>query len=124
MTSTQQKSILIIEDDKDIVFALTDFLETEGYKILAAENGFSALELLNKSELPNLILLDMMMPIMNGWQFALEFVSKFDHLCPFVIMTAAADAKKRAEEVSAVGWIEKPFELDKVLELIKKHERK
>ncbi len=122
--TAEQKSILIVEDDKEIVFALTDFLESEGYTVLSAENGFAALELLQLNKLPNLVLLDMMMPIMNGWQFALEFVAKFDRQCPFVVMTAAADAKQRAEEVSAVGWIEKPFELDRALELIKKYERK
>lgn len=124
MSDVQQKSILIIEDDKDITFALTEFLESEGYKIFAVENGQLALDLLKKVALPNLILLDMMMPVMNGWQFALEFVSKFDHLCSFIVMTAAADAKTRAEEVRAADWIEKPFELDRVLELIKKYERK
>lgn len=124
MTDLKQKSILVVEDDPNILSALSTFLESEGYRVLIALNGSIALELLKKDKVPNLVLLDMMMPVMNGWQFALEFVARFDHLCPIVVMTAAADAQKRAEEISAIGWIEKPFDLDRLLALIKKHERK
>ena len=124
MTILKSKTILIVEDDPDISFVLSDFLESEGYTVQVAENGAAALLLLSKHGVPNLILLDMMMPVMNGWQFALEFVAKFDHLCPIIVMTAAADAEQRAKDVSAIGWIGKPFDLDKLLALIKKHERK
>ena len=124
MENEKQKLIMIIEDDKDILFSLNDFLQSEGYKVIVAENGMVAMDLLLKNELPNLILLDMMMPVMNGWQFAIEFISMFDHLCPIVVMTAAADAQKRAHDDSAIGWIEKPFDLDKLRAIIKKHERK
>jgi CheY-like chemotaxis protein len=66
----------------------------------------------------------MMLPVMNGWQFAIEFVAKFDRHCPIIVMSAAVDAKQRAKDIGAVGWIEKPFAFDKLLELIKKFERK
>lgn len=124
MTTSEAKSILIVEDDKDLSLFLSVFLEDEGYVVRVAENGLVALELLKKHSLPHLILLDMMMPVMNGRQFAIEFTAKFDHLSPIVVMTAAADAQQRAKEISAIGWIEKPFNLDKLLVLIKKHERK
>lgn len=124
MTISEGKSILIVEDDKDLLFGLSVYLEDEGYTVQVAENGLVALELLKKHGIPHLVLLDMMMPVMNGWEFAVEFIAKFDHLCPIVVMTAAADAEHRAKEISAIGWIEKPFDLDKLLALIKKHERK
>ena len=124
MVDAQRKTILVVEDDQEITFTLKLFLEDEGYQVLVAENGLKALELLSQSGVPHLILLDMKMPIMNGWQFALEFMNKFDHSSPIVVFTAAADAAKRAQEVNAIGWIAKPFDLDELLRLIKKHERK
>jgi CheY-like chemotaxis protein len=123
MSSEKKKSILIIEDDQDILLALKSFLEVEGYAVQTAENGFEAMELLKEGEMPNLILLDMKMPVMNGWQFAIEFLAKHDHLSPIVVMTAAADAKQRAQDISAIGWVSKPFELDELLKIVKKYER-
>lgn len=118
-----KKTVLLVEDEESIVFVVSSFLENEGYTVLAAENGFAALEQVKKHGVPHLILLDMQMPIMNGWQFAIEFIDKFDHLSPIVVMTAAADAEKRAKDVTAIGWIGKPFILDDLLAKIKKYER-
>ncbi len=122
-TVKNQKTILVIEDDQEILLTVKEFLELEGYNAQTAMNGFEALELLKTGAIPNLILLDMKMPIMNGWQFALEFLDKHDHCAPIVVMTAAADSEQRAKEISAIGWIGKPFDLNQLLELIKKHER-
>ena len=124
MTNLNPKTILIVEDDPTILQVLSEFLEDEGYTVQVAKNGAIALELLKKYGVPHLILLDMMIPVMNGWEFAAEFIDKFDHLCPIIVMTAAADAELRAKDISAIGWIDKPFNLNKLLELIKKHERK
>ncbi|MFA6238046.1 MAG: response regulator [Bacteriovorax sp.] len=112
------KKILIVEDDQDILFALSSLLEDEGYTVQTAENGLVALELLKKSGLPQLILLDMIMPVMTGWQFALEFNAMYDHQCPIIVMTAAADAEQRAKDIGAAGWIGKPFALDKLFKMI------
>lgn len=121
MTILKSKTILIVEDDQDISFAISKLLEDEGYIILAAENGIAALELIQKQGVPNLILLDMIMPKMNGWEFAREFAAKYGSPCPIIVMTAAADAKQRAKEINAIDFIEKPFNFDKFLALIKKH---
>ncbi len=121
MTSLKLKTILIIEDDPDISFALSSLLEFEGYSVQTAENGFAALELLKTHGPPDLILLDMMMPVMNGWQFAAEFLARHDHLCPIIVMTAAADAEQRAADINADGWIEKPFEMNALYAVIEKH---
>jgi DNA-binding response OmpR family regulator len=61
------------------------------------------------------------MPVMNGWQYAIEFAAKYDHICPIIVMTAAADAEQRAKDINASGWIEKPFDLNKLLAVIEKH---
>ncbi len=122
-TTSNQKTILIIEDDKTILFTIKELLKIEGYEVHTAENGFAALELLESCPLPNLILLDMKMPIMNGWQFAGEYLAKHDHKAPIVVMTAAADAEQRAKDINASGWVSKPFVFDNFLKMIKKHER-
>ncbi len=124
MTRIEKKTILVIEDDRDILSTLREFLEFEGYEVKTAENGFTAMTLLKTFDPPHLILLDMRMPVMNGWQFAIEFLNKYDHTTPIVVMTAAADAEQRAKDINAIGWVGKPFDLNALLEKIKKHERK
>ena len=121
MTISKSKTIFVIEDDPGISFVLSELLEGEGFKVQVAENGVVALELLQKHGVPSLILLDMIMPKMNGWEFAKEFTEKYDHLCPIIVMTAAADAKQRAKDINAVDLIEKPFDFDQFLATIKKH---
>jgi len=114
-------TILIIEDDEDILFSLRDYLELEDYRVLTAGNGLEALELLKETETPNLILLDMKMPLMNGWEFAAAYTEKFTQRAPIIVVTAAADAEQRARDVQAVSFVEKPFNLDNLLEKIKIH---
>lgn len=120
MASLKHK-ILVIEDDQDILFALSSILQEEGYTVQVAENGLIALELLKAHGLPHLILLDMMMPVMNGWEFGAEFLARYDRQCPIVVMTAAADAKQRALDIHADGWIEKPFDLNELLITLDKY---
>jgi len=122
-TSTNQKIILVVEDDEEILSSVKMFLELEGYKVLIAPNGFEAMNILKTTGIPNLILLDMKMPIMNGWEFAIEFLDKHDHNAPIVVMTAAADAEERAKDIHAIGWLAKPFDLDVLLAKVKKYER-
>ncbi len=121
MINNSGNRILIIEDDSDIAFAICTLLESEGYDVQVAENGIVALTSLKEKGVPNLILLDMMMPKMNGWEFAAEFHSQYPKSCPIIVMTAAADAKQRAADVQAAEWIEKPFAFKKFLELVKKY---
>ena len=124
MTTDTKKLILVVEDDQDILEVVRLFLESEGYRVLCAANGFEAMSHLKSSGVPHLILLDMKMPIMNGWQFAIEFLSRHDHMSPIVVMTAAADVEQRAKDISAIGWIGKPFQLDDLLAKVKHFERK
>lgn len=113
------KTILILEDEKDILQTLSELLKTEGYEVQTAQNGKEALAFLKTSSMPDLILLDMKMPVMNGWDFTKEFYRLYDHRSPLLIMTAAADAEQRAKEVNASGFIGKPFDLEDLLTKIK-----
>jgi CheY-like chemotaxis protein len=71
--------------------------------------------------MPALVLLDMRMPGMNGWEFAREFRSRHGRAAPIVVVTAAEDARSRAEEIEADGWLAKPFDLEDVLAIAKRH---
>jgi CheY-like chemotaxis protein len=111
------RSVLVVDDDLDLRGALELILEGEGYRVLTAANGEEALARLDR-EIPAVILLDMRMPIMDGWQFAREFRARLGWPCPVVVCTAAEDARRRAMEIEAEGYLEKPFDIDDVLEAI------
>ena len=98
-------------------------LEEDGYRVRGAKNGSEALDVLQKEGMPHLILLDMRMPVMDGWQFAAEFRARYDHKAPIIVMTAAGDSKQRAEDVQAEGWLGKPFRLDDLSSTVKRHIR-
>ena len=99
-------------------------LKDEGYNVVVAENGAVALILLKQYGLPHLILLDMMMPVMSGLQFAKKFALEYADPCPIIVMTAAENASQRAQDIGAIAWIGKPFSLIQLIELVKLHERK
>lgn len=112
------KSILIIEDEKAIQEVLKDAIELEGYNVSTADNGQEGLNILPRMPTPCLILLDLMMPVMNGWQFA-EAISKDMVLAtiPIVIVTAYGD---RAGLIPSKGVLKKPVDLDTLLNVVKK----
>ena len=109
--------ILVVDDDPDMqdVMALT--LELGGYEVARASNGQQALERVEEG-MPDLILLDMRMPVMDGWTFAAELRRRHAACAPIVVCTAAEDAQRRAREVAAVGCLSKPFELDEMLRVV------
>lgn len=121
MSSSQLQPILVVEDEEDIRFVISSILSDEGYAVREAQHGLAALESIARAGMPKLILLDMLMPVMDGWQFAAEVRAKYDNVAPIVVMTAAADAKERANAIGAVAWIAKPFAMGDLLVLIKKH---
>ncbi|WP_242395150.1 response regulator [Anaeromyxobacter oryzisoli] len=107
-------SVLVVEDDPDLLALLDMVLAGAGYRVRTAAHGAEALERVLE-EMPGVILLDMRMPIMNGWEFARELQARYDHPCPIVVLTAAENADQRAAEIGAEGWLSKPFDIDDVL---------
>src|SRR6185503_16336865 len=106
MSVKNEKRILIVEDSLDIQTLLARFLESEGYTVARAANGNIALNLLQSVEtLPNLILLDLMMPDMDGFQFRDE-QKKNPRLAkiPVVVMTASGDIQSKAMKIGAKGF--------------------
>lgn len=116
VTGKKCNSILIVEDEKGIQEILKIALEMEGYQVFTADNGKEGLDLLPKMVTPCLILLDLMMPVMNGWEFA-EAISKDMTLAtiPMVIVTAYGD---RAEKIPSKGVLKKPIDLEALLKIV------
>ena len=112
--------ILIVEDDEVISQTLEFVLVEEGYAVALAANGKEALARV-EGQPPRLILLDMKMPIMDGWAFAAAYRERPGPHAPIVVMTAARDSRSRAAEIGADGFIAKPFDLDALLALVRRH---
>ncbi len=111
--------VLIVDDDLDIQQVVADVLEDEGYTVRTAAHGAAALEQVAQ-QLPAVILLDMRMPVMDGWSFARAYRSRPGPHAPIVTMTAATDAKRWANEIGAAGVLAKPFEFDDLITVIER----
>jgi DNA-binding response OmpR family regulator len=106
--------VLIVDDEEAILDMLREFLAAEGYDVSVARDGMDALDSVSKHP-PAVILLDMKMPRMDGWQFAQE-LRKRGLTVPVIVMTAAHNARQSAEEIRADDHLAKPFaSLDEVL---------
>jgi CheY-like chemotaxis protein len=111
-------SVMIVEDDRDTREMLGRFLELEGFDVRTAENGQMALESLSADRSACVILLDLMMPVMNGWQFreAQTNDPRFAKI-PVIVVTAAG-ARDDIPAIHADGWVSKPVDFDRLLATI------
>jgi urea transport system substrate-binding protein len=109
---TSAGRILVVDDDADLRECVGLILTSIGYEVTSAANGQEALDLMDGS-VPDLILLDMKMPVMNGWEFCRALEGR-DGRPPIVVLTAAPDPAARATEVHADGWLGKPFEYEEL----------
>jgi CheY-like chemotaxis protein len=109
--------VLIVDDDPDMLDLVEQAIVDRGYRAARANNGEEALARTAEAE-PQLILLDMRMPVMDGWSFARVFRERYGRLIPIIVMTAAEDSKLRADEVGAEADLGKPFELERLYEVV------
>jgi CheY-like chemotaxis protein len=114
--------ILVVDDDPELRETLGELLGEEGYDTRLAENGKRALEFLRRGGRPSLILLDLMMPEMNGWQFREEQL-KDEELrdIPVVVMTASRGLVKEAIPVQEILF--KPVGLGEIIEAVERNAR-
>jgi len=111
-------TVLVIDDDAEIRNTIADILGGEGYGIAEAENGREALAQLRAGLRPSLILLDLMMPIMDGWEF-LEERAKDEVLKALsVVVVSATPEIVRVPETS--GFVRKPMRLERLLEAVER----
>ena len=116
-------TILAVEDDEDLRVLLSLILEAEGYTVTTAANGLEALARV-REHMPDLILLDMKMPVMSGAEFAAVYLAQHrDHArrAPIVVMTAAEHASRRCQEISANDFLSKPFAADELVRMVKRY---
>ena len=115
--SIPKKTILIVDDDEDILAAVAGALEDEGYHPVCVTNGAAALEYLKSSPPPCMILLDLMMPVMDGWTFRDEQQREpeWARICT-TVMTAFKNLQQRA--VAADHFLPKPLRVEALLQVV------
>ena len=112
--------VLVVEDDPDMVDAITMVLDQGHYPCRSAENGREALEQVERRR-PALILLDMLMPVMDGWQFARELRARFGRTVPVVVVTAAEHVRTRGDDIEADAVVSKPFNVNTLLQVVARY---
>lgn len=114
-----ERTILLVDDDHDVTEALSSVLQDEGYDVVTASNGHEALLYLKThSPRPSLILLDLMMPVMDGYEFRIE--QRRDPMIaaiPVVVLTVGTMGE-RVAEMGVTGHLRKPFDLERLLDEI------
>ncbi len=117
MQKDEQKSILLIEDDISLRELVQQLLELEGYKVVTAENGRVGLNLLEKNLAPNLILMDLMMPDLNGWQF-IEIKKTIENIREIPVIAFSAYDEHQIKKIEVQAFVKKPIKIDFLLKTI------
>lgn len=109
-----QPTVLIVEDDVDTREMLARFLELEGFHVEMAANGRQALERLEAGADASVIVLDLMMPVMDGWQFRREQIRRAS-LAKIPVIVVSAAGHERIEKIDADAFLSKPVDLEELL---------
>ena len=110
--------VLVVDDERGIRETLQGLLEDEGLLVLTAADGAEAVECVAQSW-PDVLLLDLGLPILNGEEVVVELRARFGQTPPFVIITAAGNAAERSHRLGAAAYLEKPFDLDDVVRVVR-----
>lgn len=114
--------ILVVDDDPAILDMVTWALTEEGFEVQGATQGAEALAAI-ECQLPSLVLLDMTMPVMDGWEFSRRLRERYGHRIPIICMTAAKDARRRSQEIEAEAFLAKPFDLEDLFACVEQYAR-
>ena len=115
------RTILVIEDEKDIRDSIAQLLSMEGYSVRTATNGKEGLEALRQLPTPHLVLLDLMMPIKNGYEYNLEHRQDAAYsTVPIVVMSADGHLEQKKAKLDAQAYLTKPLDIDNLLETIQR----
>ena len=107
-------TVLIVEDDPDTREMLGKFLELEGFLVESAANGQQALEKLEAGVRPRVIVLDLMMPVMDGWEFRRRQL-KDERIATIPTIVVSAAGRDRMAQVTADAYLAKPIDMDELL---------
>ena len=116
------RQVLIVEDDPALRETLTQVLADEGYDLLSACDGLEAVNCLKKGKRPDVILLDLSMPVVNGWEFRMFQMREPDLArIPVIIITAGGYTREEVAWLEPSALIPKPVDLPFLLSSIRKH---
>ena len=110
--------ILIVEDDTLVRELTATLLSEAGYEVATAGDGWAGLAALEASR-PDLVLLDLRMPEMDGWAFAQRYRELAEPRAPLVLFSTANDLAEHAVALGAAAWIEKPFAIDALTGIVR-----
>lgn len=117
-------SVMAVDDDPDILLAFKDVLEMEGYAVLLARGGREALDLLRRGARPALILLDLMMPDINGWEFRERQVADASLASlPVVVISGQGVSARDVAQLGVDGYLKKPVDLEQLLDTVERYVR-
>jgi CheY-like chemotaxis protein len=117
-----EKVVLVVEDDAGAREAMAGLLRTEGYVVVTAEDGQQALDWLHGTSPPDLILLDLMLPGMDGWEFRKRQLGDPALApVPVVLISGTWELGKAAEALAAAGFLEKPVDVDRLRAEVRRH---
>jgi CheY-like chemotaxis protein len=121
MTEANEENVLIVEDDPETAKALAEYLNSQGYRSMIATNGQEAIDVLRAGERPCLILLDIMMPVKNGWDFRDEMLNEPELASiPVVVVTADISAVTRAMRLR-LPLLKKPIDPGRLMTEVARH---
>jgi CheY-like chemotaxis protein len=112
------RPILIVEDDEDLREMMAQLLTLEGYQAATVANGREALEYLHSERRPSVILLDLMMPVMDGWEFHRRMEAD-PTLPPVPVIVLSALDQVRTANIHAAAFLKKPLDFDRLLDLVR-----
>jgi CheY-like chemotaxis protein len=110
--------VLIVEDDEDLREMMAQLLTLEGFHAATVANGREALQYLHNGEKPHVILLDLMMPVMDGWEFRRQQQAD-PALAPVPVIVLSALDQGRASSLEADAFLKKPLDFDRLLSLVR-----
>jgi CheY-like chemotaxis protein len=118
MASSTHCPVLIVEDDEDLREMMAQLLSLEGFHTATVANGREALEYLHDAGPPQVILLDLMMPVMDGWEFRRQQQAD-PQLAPVPVIVLSALDQARASALDADAFLKKPLDFDRLLTLVR-----
>jgi two-component system, chemotaxis family, chemotaxis protein CheY len=113
-----RERILIVDDDESIRQIVGLCLSDEGYEVFEAPNGQVALDQLDEAR-PDLILLDLRMPVMDGWEFARSYRTRPGPHADIIAFVAGLNVEEESAELNAASVLSKPFDLDDLLQVVR-----
>jgi two-component system response regulator CpxR len=120
MSASPAAPILVVDDDADIREIMTVALESSGYPVISAADGIECLEMLRRRGRPRLILLDLMMPRMDGWAVCAALAAD-PQLAGVPVVVLTGNSRATPAGLCAAGFLRKPFDLPALLEVVRRY---